>query len=402
MTTLRALCDREGEDVRVAAWALFDDAGRLLSQSNDVGDDAPRANRNEAVIAAKAVRLISLKLPPMPGARRLSAARYALEDRLAAPSAELGLAVGPQHQDGTVLAAVCERSFLMALADHHADFERAIPESALSPPRAHWMWCASAVGGGFVRLPDGGAFAVDAPFGDALPPELEAALAQAVKASTPPAKVLVADRVDDAALERWSGSTGVRFERAQPWRWPQAPPEAFSAAPDLLQGEFARTLASTTRGIMRLFRPALLLVAAAIMVHVVATLGQWAWLKADLWRTQRALAALAVELGLSAEGTSSDVATTIAQRYTQMRHTAGLTAPADALPLLARAAPTLTGPAASALRSATYAGGAWTLDLGPLDASTVAVMDRALAGAGVSALHAQTAAGVRFRLTLTP
>lgn len=403
MNTLRVLCARDGDGVRAVGWALFDDAGRLLSQSASAADATPGAERIEAVLAAATVRLIALKLPPLPAARRLNAARYALEDRLATPSAELVVAVGTQAQDGTVLAAVTERSLLTALVADRDEFERVTPESALCPPRTDWVWCTSGAAGGFVRLPDGGAFAVDTPAAPgALPAELAAALSQAAKASTQPPQLLVAHRVDEAALELWSKSTGVRFQRAPPWHWSQASPEAFGAAPDLLEAEFPRTSTHSKPGIARLFRPAMLLVAAALVLHLAATLGQWAWLKVDLWRTSGATMALGTEAGVTVEGTSAEVAMAIAQRYARMRHAAGLYAPGDALPLLARVAPALGALPPAALKSAVYADGAWSFDFGALDPAALAALDRALASAGISALHAPTAGGVRFRISSTP
>ena len=104
-----------------------------------------------------------------------------------------------------------------------------------------------------------------------------------------------------------------------------------------------------------------------------------------------------------ADATSPDTAVrSIVKLHADLRHRAGLAAPADAIPLLARAAPALSALPSGALKSATYADGAWTIEFGPLDASMQAALDRALRNAGASALQAKTSGGYRMRISLSP
>ena len=91
-----------------------------------------------------------------------------------------------------------------------------------------------------------------------------------------------------------------------------------------------------------------------------------------------------------------------ARRVADLRHRAGQTAPSDALPLLARAAPALSSLSPNAVKSATYADGAWTIELGAVDTGALAGVDRALTGAGVTTLQAKTGGGYRMRLSLAP
>jgi hypothetical protein len=135
---------------------------------------------------------------------------------------------------------------------------------------------------------------------------------------------------------------------------------------------------------------------------VVATMAKWAWFKFENWRTERALVTLAKENGLPEPASADAALRAIARRHAELRHRAALPAPADALPLLARAAPALSTLPAGALKSATYADGAWMIELGTLDASSLAAVDRSLSNAGVSALQAKTGAGYRMRLTSSP
>ena len=70
------------------------------------------------------------------------------------------------------------------------------------------------------------------------------------------------------------------------------------------------------------------------------------------------------------------------------------------MPLLARAAPVIATLPAGALKSATYANNAWTLEFANVDAQSVSRVARALARAGIDAVSAPTASGTRMRLAL--
>ena len=67
---------------------------------------------------------------------------------------------------------------------------------------------------------------------------------------------------------------------------------------------------------------------------------------------------------------------------------------------LARAAPALSSLPSNALKSAIYADGAWTTELGAVDGPALTRVDRELTSAGVAALQAKTAGGYRMRLSL--
>jgi len=92
----------------------------------------------------------------------------------------------------------------------------------------------------------------------------------------------------------------------------------------------------------------------------------------------------------------------LVRRNVEQKRRAGLAAPSDAVPLLARAASALSALPRGALKSATYTDGAWTLELGPIEQPRLAALDGALHTAGIDALQAKTAAGYRMRLTAPP
>ena len=151
----------------------------------------------------------------------------------------------------------------------------------------------------------------------------------------------------------------------------------------------------------RLLRPAAFVAAAAVALHVVATAGEWVAGSLRASRDRAAWVELARDAGVRADAAVStpDAArAALAQRHAAARHARGLPAPDDAGPLLARAAPALATLPAGTLRRATYASGAWTLELAPLDAAALGALDARLRAAGAPALAASSAAGVRLRI----
>jgi hypothetical protein len=387
---------------RANPWVRYAADGRPIAHGSDASTRWPADADVEVVLAADQVRLIALTLPPMSSDRAASAARYALEDQLATSADESSIALA-HGRNGTALAAVTSAALLRAIATHTRRVARIIPESALAPHAAGWTWCASAAGGGFVRRMDGSAFALSTiAANDTLPPELSAALAQAARAHAAPAAVHAAFRCEPAQLVRWSRAAGVPFVSAPPWQWQDATPAAFRAAPDFASAGIRSAPASNRASITRAFRPALILGALALAVHFGGLVVEWSSLKVENWRLSRALVDVAAAAQLPDAASPATAFAAITRQNAQLRHRAAQQAPADALPLLARAAPALAALPPGALRSARYAGNAWTLELGKLDPVAVSRSTRTLAAAGVDALAAPTAAGVRMRLSLAP
>jgi general secretion pathway protein L len=383
---------------RAERWVRYAADGRPVARGRDVPARWPVDSSIEVVLAAGHVRLIALALPPMPRDRLRAAARFALEDQLATPADEASIAVG-EAENGRVLVAVVSDPLVRSIAAHDRRATRIVPESALAPYGDGWTWCASEAGDGFVRRADGSAFAVGAG-DDALPPELVAALAQTTRAGAPPATVHVAFHNDASRLAHWSQSTGVAFVAAPAWEWARASAATFSAAPDFLDTSQRSHRTSTRSTGARAFRPALLLAALALAVHVGALAVQWTWLDVERWRLSRALVGEAAAAKLPDAATPGDAAAAIARQHAQLRHRAAQSAPADALPLLARAAPSLAALPPGVLRSAHYVDNAWTIELGKLDTAALSRTTHRLGDAGVDALAAPTAAGMRMRLSL--
>ena len=401
MTTLRVLLSAPPASTRAEPWALYDDTGRVVERGRATPDRWPSATRREVVLAASLVRVIALALPPMSTSRVAAAAAFALEDRLAATDEAPAIGVSAPRTDGSVVAAVVSRKTLDAVTAFAPGFARVLAEPALAPTTPGWTWYASGAGGGFVRASDGSAFAVDSgPAEGQLPPELAAALTLAARKGDVPREVAVAERCAPETLAAWRAATGVPFVSGNPWQWDGAPPSAFADAPDLVgRGD---EIAVRPRDRWRVLRPAIAIVVAAFALHVLATVAQWSWLKYDEWRTGRAIVAAAQGAGIVDASTPEAALRGLARRATELRHRAALSAPADAMPLLARAAPALATLPAAAVKSAIYADGAWTFELAALDAPALAALDRRLQDAGLAPLQAKTNAGHRMRVSEGP
>lgn len=398
MPILRVLVAAAPAATQDVPWALYDDQQRLVRSGHGPMASWPAADEREAVLAASAVRLVRVVLPPMPADRVAAAATFALEDRLAGPAQAQHLVASARQKDGTVAVVIAARDLLAPLA---RDFARVIAEPAVAPVPATgvWRWYGSHAGGGFVRRPDGSAFAAGDAVDDApLPPELALALVHGLRAPAAPQQVDVTSPVRDATLASWTREAGVPFARASAWRWDQDG-AALAAATDLLQGDFARTAGVARPGAARGFRIAGVVAACALLLHVAATVGQWAALRYDSWQARRAIVATAREAGVADAADADAAAAALRDRFVRARHRAGQGAPGDALPLLARAAPGLAELPAGALKSATFAAGTWTLDLARLDAAAGERLDRQLSAAGLATLSAANASGLRVRVS---
>ena len=386
---------------RTPHWVRYDAERRAIARGQGAPAQWPADAVVEVVLAAAQVRLIALALPPMPRERLRGAVRYALDDQIAMPLDESSIAIG-EARNGACVVAVASEALIRAIAGLDRRVARIIPESALAPLADEWMWCLSNAGDGFVRRADGSAFAVQGVDADgSLPPELAAALAQAARAQAPPSHVHVAFRADAPSLAAWSEASAVSFVAAPAWLWEQASPQAFATAPDFLrEARQGATDARRAFPLLRRFRPALMLGGAAIALYVGGLVIERAWLGIENWRLSRSLVETAAAAQLPDASGASSAFQALARQNAQLRHRALQSAPADALPLLARAAPALGTLPSAALRSARYAGDAWTIELGNVDSSTVARITRRLEDAGVDALTATTPGGTRLRLSL--
>jgi general secretion pathway protein L len=407
-TTLRVLIDAPPDANRLAEWALFDRADRLVRSARDRPSAWPPAERREAVIGAAHGRLATATVPPLPPARAAAAARFALEDQLAGAPEESHIALGPQAADGSIRTAILAEDWMRAFAAASArcgiDWDAALLESDLAPAAAGtWRWCARAVDApGFVRTDRGATIAVGPAAADAPPAELAAALAAASQYAPRSVRVDAAG-ASASFLAQARARTRVEFVAGTPWRWADAPAAAFAGAIDLLTGRYGAAPPTAALDPARLLRPALWVAGLAIVIQACAGSGEWVWLRWQNARIDseiRALAQGAVpELAAQvAAGVTPSVA--LARRERDLKHRAGLVASDDLLPLLSRAAPALATLPAGAVRGFSYADGHLVLELQKLAPGEPARVQRELQRGGLVAIAAPSASGARLRIGL--
>jgi len=281
---LRVLLAAPPDRDRPNRWVQYAADGRVTNAGNDVPARWPTDASLEVVLAASEVRIAVIDLPPMPPNRRHAAARFALEDQLAAGADEAAIAVAPSG--ASTMVAIASRALIDGIVSSERRVTKIVAEAALAPRNPGWTWCVSGAGDSFVRREDGSAFAIGQATGDMPPPELQTALAQAQRAGTAPAVVHAAMNARPEQLAQWTQASGVRFVAAAPWRWEDATASTFAAAPDFLAAEGSQPVTSDSSR-ASLFRSAIVLGSLALALHTGASLVQWAWLSITDWRLSR-------------------------------------------------------------------------------------------------------------------
>ncbi|MDR0250234.1 MAG: hypothetical protein LBI35_02820 [Burkholderiales bacterium] len=441
MTVLRIFFDAPPAAARAFAWALFNAHGVCFREGRSTAEHWPRGTKREAVLAADLAPLMAFKLPPLSASRLDSAIRLQLEDQLATPLSTQQIIIGTQQRDGWVRVVLTEQTLLEAL--RRFDIGRVFSETELVNAAADaWHWCVSPEGHGFVRRDSnngGSAFALDLPSAFPLPPRgergsegtgereespplqgergassqerlhlnqnrssanyqtLPPELTLALSAETAPPKTLhIHAALSAEILSSWQRANhACRLTVEPPWRWTQVEPTLFAQATELLP-QIESTVSSRTSG--NGWRTAAMLVGIALALHVTATVTTWGSSLWQHWQISRGWQALANEAGLSAKKNTATIFSQWSRAYADARHRAGLAAPDDALPLLARAAPPLRTLPSGTLRNAVYADRAWTFEFTPLDAVTQKTLETSLRRTGLQPMSGSTATGYRLRI----
>ena len=278
MSTLRVLLDAAPAADRADAWALFDAHDRVVrtGRGAPAAWPAARAQGSRAGGSVRAHRrpCICRRCPPIASS---AAAAFALEDQLAGPADEQHIAVSPQRADGTVEAIVANRGLVAASRRQTSIASLAEPALAPLPPARHWRWYAS---GTRRRLrAQAGRHTRSRP---ATPTGLPAELTLALDhAATPqasgPVSVEMAFAVGRGDARPTSRSIPAR--RSCPtaaWRWDAAEAPRSPRRPTCARASSRAPRLSSRDRSARLFRLAAIVAAAAVGLHVAATIGEWA------------------------------------------------------------------------------------------------------------------------------
>jgi general secretion pathway protein L len=401
MSVLRFYLDRMPETDAEFSWALYGSAGQLERSGEGAPEEWPDAASVEAIIAASLVRLARVSLPRLSEDQLRSALPYAVEEKLAGEAEANHVAPGPRATDGSTPVAIVSKPWLhqalAALSERGVTVSRLLPENGLPTREAdEWMWIDNPANG-FVLTDEGASFAVD--HTDAgLPPALGLALDARNLRGTGQAKVRC-----HTETQRWPAiaqalhAYGAEGSAAGAWDWRRAGSAAFASAIDMRFGEFALSERTGGASVWRLLRPAGWLAGAALLLHVVSTLGHWAnvqWQLRGLDGELRALYARAFPEAPSGSALIAD----FMRQYSSSRHQRGEAAPDDVLPLLSRALPALRNAGVTDWRSATYADHVLTLEYPRIPAPKLRELEAALRDVEVSCLAADFEGGTRLRL----
>ncbi|MEP7206848.1 MAG: hypothetical protein ABI920_07910 [Casimicrobiaceae bacterium] len=401
MKTLLVLLAVPWQAADVLAWRLVDSADPSASTvGRDRAAQWPIHDRLEIVIAAAVVRLVPLALPPMPAGRLAAASRFAIEDQIAGGEAGVEIAVGARHE-GRVVVIVWPRAMLESLRERTGpltQLARIVVEPELCDPAAPWRWCFDGpTGDGFVRPPDGGAFATSPAGADgALPAELALALRTAAPGIAREVRVEGVATADD--LARWSADSGVAFVAGEPWQWHEAARRAHGT--NLLHDDRGLDAAPAAPRLVRLFAPALALLACALALHVLGMAATWISLQLELRNAANAWTALGQAAGVRDEmlTTAESSRTALARRHAALAHAQRRFVRTDALPLLARVSTVLAPLPGGTVKRAVYGDAHWTLDLSGVELAAVQRLDARFRESGLEGIVVPFNGGVRVRI----
>jgi general secretion pathway protein L len=305
--------------------------------------DVPRGDEAILVLPVSRVAFVRAILPPGAPERLSKLASFAVEDAIVSAPEDTHVVVLGEVGEGQRLVAAIDREWLASAVEEleAGDFapERAIVESALIthvPDVWTVVWFGN---GGFAALGSIEATALDGSVNGLPPLALQLAVDEwRARGKGPNAvKVLVAGRAEPPDIEKWTAALHVPVAVAGPW----APEEIDARAvecPDLLPGAYGRPW--TASEWLGRFRPAVILIAAIVGLHVLMTLFDWGRLAYEA-RSQHAEMETAFRRAFPDAKAVVDPALQMRRNLSELRRAAGEPDPADVIPLLAQLAPAL-------------------------------------------------------------
>lgn len=388
----------------VYSWALRDADGSVLRAGADPVASLPASPQVELVAPAGRVLLTRASLPRSARRRTPQMLRFAVEDRLTVEPDRVHVALGPRIEGSIHALAVVDREWLSAWIEAFTRAGRA-PQSVrvetcltpLAPGTWSVVWRDADP---FVRTDYVGGMALDRAEGAQVPAMLHLALDEAVARGNAPGAIVV--RTEDAAmpdLDAWSATLAVPCVAGSvDEREPVTAPSGI----DLMQGEFLP--AGRVREVLPRLRPALIIGAIVLAVHVVGTCAHWLVLGHEKSRLQAEMRALFRSTFPSAQ-VVVDPPLQMQRQLGALRQSAGAASAGDFLPLLAQAASGIAADAEVRFKSASYAQDKLTIDVDlPSRSHAEGLLRRLNEGAVSATLDAVNPKGGRFeaRLALIP
>ncbi len=319
-------------------WALRD-AGSVKTGHSDYST-LPPANHIVLILAASRVLLTQVQLPAVGPGKLREMLAFAVEDKLLTEPDKVHTVAAPRAANGETAVAIIDKAWmrqqLAQLRQHGIRAAQMLAETLL-PPLEDDSWSMVWHGqGGFVRVGPQAGFVVDGGDLHTPPMALMLALQEARIAHTAPQRLMLYHSAD-TAVPSWAAQLDIPIEQRGIWAWHSADSTG-AVSLNLLQGEFAP--ARKAQAWIQHWRPALGLLVLIVIVHVLATLGDWARLQREQSRLKSAMVT-SFKQAFPEASAIVDPALQMQRNLAQLQRARGLPDSADFLPLLAQAAPLL-------------------------------------------------------------
>jgi general secretion pathway protein L len=364
MSLLRIYCSLREAPQR-CQWALVGGKGETVGGEGPLAQLPQRAERVQLLLPANEVLITRARLPQSARRRAGAVLAYAVEDEIVGD---------PDANQVSWLGTVAD-SDVLAVADQQGlnAWHDALAAAGISGYEVHcetlmlpWVageWSLAWNGHeGFVRTSELEGAATDCGDQSSPPLSLRLMLDEAKTRGAGPASIAVYATAPDAQpqIDAWQRALGVALRLAGSWDWRTAPPEAgFSLAQE-------RARWRLPPGTLALLRPAAWIAGAALVVHALALVGDWAHL-ANEQHSLRVHMVARFRAAFPNAVAVVDPALQMRRKLADARHAAGLPDSGDFLPMIVDVAAALKQVPRGALHVASYESGRMTLELAGVD-----------------------------------
>jgi len=362
-------------------WALLEEGGQVQTGEGPLAALPRRARRIQLVIPAAQVLIAQAKVPPAARRGNGSVLAFAVEEQISSEPGANQVSWLGSISGGDALAVVDK----LALARWRDALQGAgigdcevHCETLLIPLRSGEWSLAWNGHEGFVRSGDLEGAATDGGSRDAPPLCLELLLDNARTCNQVPRAIAIYTTgpalVPD--LDAWSSRLGVTVRAAGPWDWRSALP---GAGVNLnRQGRGWQGFSAKSARL----RPAAWVLGAALAIHGVALLVDWARLAQER-RTLSQRMEAKFRATFPEAASVVDPALQMRRKLVEARHAAGLSDSGDLLPMIEQVAIEAKALPAGTLRIMSYERGRMTLELFRLDPPAVRAMADRLRRSGL-------------------
>lgn len=374
MNLLRIQCHLLEEPLS-CQWEWIGDDGLSLTGEGPIADLPKNANSVQLIIPAAQVLLTRARLPDAAKRRTGSVLAYAVEEEtLREPDANQVSWIGSAEGEG-VLAVVDKKGLtqcLDALQAAAIQVNKVYCETLLLPWRAGEWSLAWDGREGFVRTGEFEGASTDCSEGLSFPLSLHLMLEDAERRGASPASIALYTIPPEGAIafeggateeiatapdiEAWQCALGIPVYIAGTWDWRKAP---LQSSISLLQ---ERKRWPFSRRLVPRLQPAAWIGAAALAIHSMAVIADWALL-ADEERALHQQMETQFRTIFPAAVAVVDPALQMHRQLVEARHAAGVPDNADFLPMIKKMGLGLNELAPGSLRAVSYDSGRITLEL---------------------------------------